>query len=63
VRVSTRDFLRPLAPPPHLHPARKATDIKISLGTRLPEVAKRLSRLLAQAGQSALRGASLHAMR
>lgn len=38
--------------PRHLHPARKASDIKVSLGTRLPHMAEQLSRLMVFAGHS-----------
>ncbi|SPH18762.1 hypothetical protein DEA8626_02306 [Defluviimonas aquaemixtae] len=49
--------------PAALHPLGKRTDIKISLRTRSPGLAMRLSRSLISAGQSALERASRHAMR
>lgn len=49
--------------PRHLHPAGKATDIKVSLGTRLPHIAEQLSRLMVIAGQALSFPASLRSMR
>ena len=40
--------------PPRLHPNHKNTDVRLSLGTRCPRAASRLSRLLIIAGQSML---------
>ena len=39
-------FYHRLPIPPHLHPRRKLTDLKVTLGTRCPKVACRLSRTL-----------------
>lgn len=49
--------------PRHLHPRRRASDVKLSLGTRLPHIAERLSRRLTIAGQSLRFPSSLPAMR
>jgi integrase len=49
--------------PASLHPDRKRTDIKVSLGTRLPKLAQMLSRILVTAGQSMIISASVQAMR
>lgn len=49
--------------PANLHPARKRTHVKVSLGTRSPVAARNLSRVLAVAGQSRIAQASVRAMR
>jgi integrase len=49
--------------PADLHPARKRTHVKVSLGTRSPAFARNLSRLLVVAGQSRLGHASVRVMR
>ena len=49
--------------PRHLHPRSKATDIKVSLQTRTPQIALQRSRVLVCAGQSAMTTASVSAMR
>ncbi|MDP5217861.1 site-specific integrase [Ruegeria sp. 2205SS24-7] len=49
--------------PAELHPQRRRSDIKVSLGTRSPSTAQRLSRVLAVAGQSTAMAASTRRMR
>ena len=48
--------------PPHLHPNGKHADLKLSLGTRCPKAALRLSHLLIVAGQSVLARPTVQAM-
>ena len=45
-------FYSRLPIPPHLHPERTRTDMKLSLGTRCPKIAVQLSQVLIVAGQS-----------
>jgi hypothetical protein len=49
--------------PANLHPARKRTHVKVSLGTRSPVVARNLSRVLVIAGRSRVAQASVRVMR
>jgi len=49
--------------PSHLHPNRKSSDVKMSLATRCPRVAARLSRQLIIAGQSLLARPTVKAMK
>lgn len=49
--------------PARLHPSRKPSHVRLSLGTRCPATAKRLSRSLAAAGQGWVDSASHFAMR
>ena len=45
-------FRQPL--PAHLHPAKQASDVKLSLGTRCPKLATHFSHVLILAGQALL---------
>lgn len=49
--------------PPRLHPSRKRSHVRLSLRTRCPDTALRLSRALVLAGQAQLLTASTSAMR
>ena len=45
------------------HPSQKSTDVKLSLGTRCPKIASRLSRLLVAYGQSLFTRPTVQAMK
>ncbi len=49
--------------PASLHPTKKHSDLKLSLGTRSPCAAQRLSRLFTVAGQSILMTSSVGSMK
>ncbi|WP_422074423.1 tyrosine-type recombinase/integrase [Tranquillimonas rosea] len=49
--------------PPDLHPQGKRTEVKVSTGTRSPQAARQVSRLLLLAGQTAMLTASVERMR
>lgn len=48
--------------PRRLHPTCKCTDLKVSLRTRCPKIASRLSRVLIVSGQSLLAGSTVQTM-